>query len=54
MGTGVWYRGLEMFWFVVELVDEVEGDVVELDDEVEDDVVELVDEVEDDVEELFG
>ena len=45
MGTGVWYRGLEMFWLVVD--DEVEDDVVELVIEVEDDVVELVDGVED-------
>ena len=42
-GTGVWSRGLEMFWLVVELVDEVEGDVVELVDEVGGDVVERFD-----------
>ena len=42
MGTGVW-RGLEMFWLVVELVDDVEDDVVELVDELEDDMVERFD-----------
>ena len=43
MGTGVWDRGFEMFWLVVELVDEVEDDVVELVDELEDDMVERFD-----------